>query len=54
MAKIIFFLPDPMTGKYTVYNPKGFEAGDVAGFAREGSVVVGSFLGSLFGLAVGL
>lgn len=48
-----FLFTDPMTGKYTVYNPKGFEAGDVAGFAREGSVVVGSFLGSLFGFGGG-
>lgn len=44
-----FVFTDPETGAPTVYNPSGFDAGDVASVAREGTQAVASTLGAVAG-----
>lgn len=46
-----FVFKDPKTGRPTLYNPKGFDFGDVASVGREASQAVGATLG---GAAAGL
>lgn len=53
-----FIFTDPGTGKYTLYNPEGFEVRDIAEYGRTVSEAVGSGLGAVAGFlgggAVGL
>jgi hypothetical protein len=46
-----FVFTDQKTGKKTLYNPKGLDAGDVASIAREGAQAVGSAMGATLGAA---
>lgn len=48
-----FVYTNPDTGKPTLYNPKGFDLGDVAGVARELTIAGGSTLGAIGGGAGG-
>lgn len=52
-----FVFTDPETKRPTLYNPAGFDTGDVASIAREGVQAVGATMGATFGglggLAVG-
>ena len=49
-----FAFTNPDTGKITLYNPTGFDVGDVASVAKETTVAVGSTLGAVAGGLVGL
>lgn len=48
-----FVFTDHETGKPTLYNPPGFDSGDVARHGREIATATGSTLGSIFGAAGG-
>ena len=48
-----FVFTDPETGNPTLYNPEGFDVGDVASVGREVSEAVGGTLGATFGAAGG-
>lgn len=48
-----FVFTDPESGRPTLYNPKGFDYGDVASISRETMIGVGSTLGAAFGGAGG-
>jgi len=49
-----FVFTDPNTGRPTLYNPEGIDAGDVASVAKEGFQAVGSGMGAAFGAAGGM
>ena len=44
-----FVFTDPSTGRPTLYNPKGFDPGDVFSVGREASQAVGGTLGAMAG-----
>lgn len=46
-----FVFKDPTTGRPTLYNPKGFDVGDVASVGREAAQMVGAAGGGIAGLA---
>lgn len=48
-----FIFTEPRTGRATLYNPKGLDAGDVASVAREGAQAVGSGMGAVVGGTAG-
>ena len=48
-----FVFRNPTTGKPTLYNPQGFDVGDVASVAREGAQAVGGTIGAIGGAAAG-
>ena len=48
-----FVYTDKETGQVKLFNPKGFDTGDVFGAAREISVAAGSTLGSIYGFTGG-
>lgn len=44
-----FIFKDPESGKFTLFNPTGFDVGDVAGYARTGFQIAGSTIGAAVG-----
>jgi hypothetical protein len=44
---------NPQTGKYTLINQPGFDAGDMASFAGDAVVVVPQVIGNVYGFALG-
>lgn len=46
-----FVFTDPKTGKKTLYNPKGFDTGDVLSLGRDAATLTGSTLGAVAGTA---
>lgn len=49
-----FVFTNPETGRLTLYNPKGFDLGDVAGVTREVSQVAGGTAGAIAGTPGGI
>lgn len=46
-----FVFTDPKTGKKTLYNPKGFDMGDVLSLGRDAATLTGSTIGAVAGTA---
>lgn len=46
-----FFFMNPETGKLTLFNPRGLDAGDIPGVARETAQAVGGTVGAVVGAA---
>mgnify|MGYP003646404816 FL=1 len=49
-----FVFTNPETGKPTLYNPEGFDTGDIFSVAREGSQAIGATMGAVAGGVSGL